>query len=222
MKFLNFFLLLWNIFALLDPYSEYGSGSTDLIEFGSRSEHCLKQTIVVKRDPFQIAWIRRGSCGCAGGPGLRRSRPPLLPLHGIRTGDDGVRQPRDSHPPTQIRRHLQGGTCFCDYRANALIHDIFKIVNSYYGRFIYVYLSKKDKGWSSIQYNARCHCVKHCFELTTCRPLMDGQLQVYDDQVLMTYLTIFCPLVLAMCWSQFDHSLPICWPLIAPCSGCRR
>jgi hypothetical protein len=40
MKFLNFFLLLWVIFALLDldQDSEYGSGSTDLIEFGSGSE----------------------------------------------------------------------------------------------------------------------------------------------------------------------------------------
>jgi hypothetical protein len=37
MKFLNFFLLLWVIFALLDPDpdSEYGFGSTDLIESGS-------------------------------------------------------------------------------------------------------------------------------------------------------------------------------------------
>jgi hypothetical protein len=37
MKFLNFFLLLWAIFALLDPKpdSEYGSGSTDPIESGS-------------------------------------------------------------------------------------------------------------------------------------------------------------------------------------------
>jgi hypothetical protein len=34
MKFLHFFLLLWVIFALLDPDpdSEYGSGSTDLID----------------------------------------------------------------------------------------------------------------------------------------------------------------------------------------------
>ena len=34
MKFLKFFLLLWVIFALLDPDpdSEYGSGSTDPIE----------------------------------------------------------------------------------------------------------------------------------------------------------------------------------------------
>jgi hypothetical protein len=41
MKFLNFFLLLWVIFALMDPDSEYGSGSTDLIESGSRSETLL-------------------------------------------------------------------------------------------------------------------------------------------------------------------------------------
>jgi hypothetical protein len=34
MKILNFFLLLWVIFALVDPDSEYGSGSTDLIESG--------------------------------------------------------------------------------------------------------------------------------------------------------------------------------------------
>jgi hypothetical protein len=40
MKFLNFFLLLWVIFALLDPDpdSEYGSGSTDLIESGSNTD----------------------------------------------------------------------------------------------------------------------------------------------------------------------------------------
>ena len=40
MKLLNFFLLLWVIFALLDPDqdSEYESGSTDLIEFGSLPE----------------------------------------------------------------------------------------------------------------------------------------------------------------------------------------
>jgi hypothetical protein len=36
---MNFFLLLWVIFALLDPVpdSEYGSGSTDPIEYGSGS-----------------------------------------------------------------------------------------------------------------------------------------------------------------------------------------
>jgi hypothetical protein len=35
MKYLNFFLLLWVIFALLDPNPD---GSTDLIESGSGSE----------------------------------------------------------------------------------------------------------------------------------------------------------------------------------------
>jgi hypothetical protein len=40
MKFLNLFLLLWVIFPLLDPDpdSEYGSGSTDLIESGSNPD----------------------------------------------------------------------------------------------------------------------------------------------------------------------------------------
>jgi hypothetical protein len=40
MKFLNFFLLLWVIFALLDPDpdSKCGSGSTDLIESGSNRD----------------------------------------------------------------------------------------------------------------------------------------------------------------------------------------
>jgi hypothetical protein len=35
---LLFFLLLWAIFALLDPDSKYGSGSTDLIESGSNPD----------------------------------------------------------------------------------------------------------------------------------------------------------------------------------------
>ncbi len=40
MKFLNFFLLLWVIFVLLDPdpYSEYRSGSADPTESGSNSD----------------------------------------------------------------------------------------------------------------------------------------------------------------------------------------
>jgi hypothetical protein len=40
MKFLNFFLLLWVVFALLDPDPdfEYVSGSTDLNESGSGYE----------------------------------------------------------------------------------------------------------------------------------------------------------------------------------------
>jgi hypothetical protein len=38
MKLVNFFLFLRAMFALLDPDPESGSGSTDLIESGSRSE----------------------------------------------------------------------------------------------------------------------------------------------------------------------------------------
>ncbi len=42
MKFLNFFLLSWVIFVLLDPYpdpdSKYVSGFTDLIESGSNTD----------------------------------------------------------------------------------------------------------------------------------------------------------------------------------------
>jgi hypothetical protein len=39
-KFLNFFLFLWVIFALPDPDSEsgFGYGSTDLIESGSNPD----------------------------------------------------------------------------------------------------------------------------------------------------------------------------------------
>jgi hypothetical protein len=40
MKLRHFFLLLWVIFALLDPDpdSEYGSGYTDLMESGSNPD----------------------------------------------------------------------------------------------------------------------------------------------------------------------------------------
>jgi hypothetical protein len=40
MNFYHFFLLLWVIFARLDPDpdSEYGSGSTDPIEYGSNTD----------------------------------------------------------------------------------------------------------------------------------------------------------------------------------------
>jgi hypothetical protein len=44
MKFLNFFLLLWVIFALLDPDPDSESGSTDPIESGSA-------TLAVDRAP---------------------------------------------------------------------------------------------------------------------------------------------------------------------------
>ncbi len=37
MKFLKFFLLLWVIFALLDPDPDSESGSTDLIQSGSET-----------------------------------------------------------------------------------------------------------------------------------------------------------------------------------------
>jgi hypothetical protein len=50
-KFLKFFLLLWVIFALLDPNpdSEYGSGSTDRIESGSGYE-----TLRKRKDNYNI------------------------------------------------------------------------------------------------------------------------------------------------------------------------
>jgi hypothetical protein len=38
MKFPNFFLLLWVIFAMLDPDPEDGSGFADLIESGSNPD----------------------------------------------------------------------------------------------------------------------------------------------------------------------------------------
>jgi hypothetical protein len=38
MKFLNFCLFLWVIFALLDPDPDSESGSTDLIESGSNPD----------------------------------------------------------------------------------------------------------------------------------------------------------------------------------------
>jgi hypothetical protein len=42
MKFLNFFLLLWVIFALLDSDPDTEFGSTDLIEFGSGSTDLIE------------------------------------------------------------------------------------------------------------------------------------------------------------------------------------
>jgi hypothetical protein len=48
MKFLNFFLFLWVMFALLDPDSKSGYGSTDLVESGSYPDpdpiQCHQQT----------------------------------------------------------------------------------------------------------------------------------------------------------------------------------
>jgi hypothetical protein len=37
-KFINFFLFLWVIFAILDPDPDCGSGSRDPIESGSRPD----------------------------------------------------------------------------------------------------------------------------------------------------------------------------------------
>jgi hypothetical protein len=55
MKFLNFFLLLWVILALLDPDpepdSENGSGSTDLIESGSNTDPDPKALAAGQQDP---------------------------------------------------------------------------------------------------------------------------------------------------------------------------
>ncbi len=55
MKFLNFLLHLWVIFALMDPDpdSEYGSGSTVLIESGSNTDP----------DPYSESGSRRAGQG---------------------------------------------------------------------------------------------------------------------------------------------------------------
>ncbi len=54
MKFLNFFLLIWVIFPLLgsDPDSEYGSGSTDLIEFGFHTDPNLQHWLYSKEQNY--------------------------------------------------------------------------------------------------------------------------------------------------------------------------
>jgi hypothetical protein len=58
MKFLNFFLLLSVIFALLDPDSEYGSGSTDLIESGSsRDPDPDPQPCFLHRHKRKLKWV---------------------------------------------------------------------------------------------------------------------------------------------------------------------
>jgi hypothetical protein len=69
MKFLNFFLLLWVVIALLDtdPDSEYGSesGSTDPIESGSNwdpdpDSQPWKIYILVRREIISSRYSQRG------------------------------------------------------------------------------------------------------------------------------------------------------------------
>jgi hypothetical protein len=57
MKFLNFVLFLWVILALLDPDSEYGSGSTDLTESGSNMDPDPKHIFST-----YLCFSRRASC----------------------------------------------------------------------------------------------------------------------------------------------------------------
>ncbi len=56
MKILYFFLLLWVIFALLDPDpdSEYGSESTDLIESGFNSDPATKPWLFVEESSYKV------------------------------------------------------------------------------------------------------------------------------------------------------------------------
>ncbi len=86
MKFLKFYLLLWVIFALPDPDpdSEYGSGSTDLIESGSNAKpwkmvmKCIRKKkllVIVHTVGFYLAGERAGQlrepgiCHTGGGQG---------------------------------------------------------------------------------------------------------------------------------------------------------
>jgi hypothetical protein len=53
MKFLNFFLLFWVVFDLLDPYSDPDSENTDLIESGFNPDPDPKHWL-------WIIWIEEG------------------------------------------------------------------------------------------------------------------------------------------------------------------
>jgi hypothetical protein len=82
MKFLNFFLLSWVIFALLDPEPESGYGSTDLIESGSETRGL----------PAGSGWSRkdwRGGWGAGrgwtAGWAAGRAGNPILNMDRIRT-----------------------------------------------------------------------------------------------------------------------------------------
>jgi hypothetical protein len=87
MKFLNFFLLLWEIFALLDPYpdSESGYGSTDLIESVSGSETLIESMII--DNPWTAWWgfrsLGAGKSPLFPGPSSRN----LFPLHLVSLAD---------------------------------------------------------------------------------------------------------------------------------------
>jgi hypothetical protein len=78
-ELLNFFLLLWFIFGLLDPDpdSESGSGSTDPIESGSNPDPdtdpqpCLPQPLVLDRRGERCVLRRRLNGGLR-----RRVQPP--------------------------------------------------------------------------------------------------------------------------------------------------
>jgi hypothetical protein len=86
MKFFNFFLLLWVIFALLDPDSESGSGSTDPIESGSATLHKTgRKKVYALMIICSLAydWYERGE-GSAGW-----SAQPQHPSHQV-TGQSTV------------------------------------------------------------------------------------------------------------------------------------
>jgi hypothetical protein len=87
MKFLNFFLLLWVIFILLDPDpgpdSEYGSGSTEpdwiQIQYGSGSE-TLFFYIVTSCSSYRGAWV---SCLFWRVPSTKAGTERLKPLKNL-------------------------------------------------------------------------------------------------------------------------------------------
>ncbi len=86
MKFLDLFLLV--IFALLDPDPDSGSGSTDLIEFGSNPDTDTETLILgtspilrkknLNLGPLHIVYTI-SSTGVLPGPRRRRSGPPFSP-----------------------------------------------------------------------------------------------------------------------------------------------
>jgi hypothetical protein len=78
MIFLNFFRLLWVIFTLLDPDpdSEYGSGSTDLIETGSITE--LKKTGMFRKGSMCVL---PGVLSVGGWRGLAQAVGRIVGVH---------------------------------------------------------------------------------------------------------------------------------------------